>query len=97
MKGKGCLTRCFSSMTALHISFMVPVTQTTTRPYCSAKKASKPVFSRLEAFFACLHNFNFLYGLFMVPVTQTLGLPMQHPPLRKPSRIREHSLSCVFS
>uniref|UniRef100_I5AUF4 Uncharacterized protein n=1 Tax=Eubacterium cellulosolvens (strain ATCC 43171 / JCM 9499 / 6) TaxID=633697 RepID=I5AUF4_EUBC6 len=33
------------------------------------KKSLKACFSRLEAFFACLHNFNFLYDLFMVPVT----------------------------
>jgi hypothetical protein len=33
------------------------------------KRAPKHDSSRLEAFFACLHIFNFLYGLFMVPVT----------------------------
>ena len=50
---------------------MVPVTQTPSLRLRSKKRAPKHDSSRLEAFFACLHIFNFLYGLFMVPVTRT--------------------------
>ena len=41
------------------------------------KRAPKHDISRLEAFFACLHNFNFLNGLFMVPVTNVVNLSLR--------------------
>jgi hypothetical protein len=41
------------------------------------KRALKHDSSRLEAFFACLHIFNFLYGLFMVPVTNVVNLSLR--------------------